>query len=99
MRPKSVRAAAALESASLKNPTIVIRALVRAASPCSNLRGSVLAVTGADWNRIPSTLLVHRVPAAAGRSIGDGNRFTGHTLSSHNSSQWQKPGRDYGKPN
>ena len=72
MRPKSVRAAAALESASLKNPTIVIRALVRAASPYFNLRESVLAVTGVGWNRILSTLLAHRVPAAAGRSIGDG---------------------------
>jgi hypothetical protein len=73
MHPKSVRAAVAQESASLKNLAIVLRALVRAASPYFNLQGSVLAVTGLGWNLILSTLPAHHVPAAAGHSIGDGN--------------------------
>src|SRR5262245_54806301 len=77
MHPKSVRAAAAQGSASLKNPTIVIRALVRAASPCFNLQGSVLAVTEVGWNGILATLLARHVPAAAGHSIGDGKLFYG----------------------
>ena len=73
MHPKNVRAAVAQESASLKNLAIVLRALVRAASPYFNLQGSVLAVTGLGWNLILSTLPAHHVPAAAGHSIGDGN--------------------------
>jgi hypothetical protein len=76
MLPKSVPAAAAQASASPKSPTTVIRALGRAVSPYFNLRGSVLAVTGVGWNGIPSTLLVHHVPVAAGHSIGDGDRVT-----------------------
>ena len=81
MRLKSVRAAAAQESASLKNPAIVLRALARAASPYFNLQGSVLAVAGLGWNLILSTLPAHHVPAAAGHSTGIG-RFLEDTPSS-----------------
>ena len=73
MRPKSARAAAVRESASRKNPVIVLRALVRAASRYFNPQGSVLAVTGLGWNLILSTVRAHRVPGVAGHSIGDGN--------------------------
>ena len=75
MHPKSVHAAEAQESVSLKNPAIARRALVRAASPYFNLQGSVLAVTGPGWKLILSTLPAHHVPAAAGHSIGDGKIF------------------------
>ena len=75
MHPKSVHAAAAQESASLKNPAIALRALVRAALRYFNLQGGVLAVTELDWNVILSTLPAHHVPAAAGHSIGDGKIF------------------------
>jgi hypothetical protein len=34
----------------------------------------VLAVTGVGWSAILSTLLARHVPAAAGHSIGDGDR-------------------------
>lgn len=70
MHPKSVRAAAAQGSASLKKPTTVLHALVWAASPYFNPQGSVLAVTGPGWNGILSTLRALHVPAAAGHSIG-----------------------------
>ena len=87
MRRKSVRAAAARESASLKNPVIVRRALVRAALRYFNLQGSVLAVTGLGWNLILSTVPARRVPAAAGHSIGAVSRIGGGIRIAHPKNQ------------